>query len=175
LAKLYNPARWGNGGDPNAAYTQWFRVLEDIVRCAKMRLLFLAHHTGFSEDAADRSRGASAMMDNPTVNMSYRHNGDHVGRPPDNHRYLKAFGRDVDVDEFEIDYDNATRRLYATGRGDRAATATEAWALKAYDAMLVATNRGVTELSARDLSLQAGMAPTSKRSSEFPCRSATRG
>jgi hypothetical protein len=90
LAKLYHPARWGGGSDPNAAYTQWFTVLEDIVRCAKLRLVFLAHHTGFSEEAADRSRGASAMMDNPTVNMAYRHNGDHAGKPLGNQRYLKT-------------------------------------------------------------------------------------
>jgi hypothetical protein len=167
LAKLYNPASWGGGADPNAAYTQWFKVLETIVREANLRLVFLAHHTGFSEEAADRSRGASAMMDNPTVNMAYRHNGDHAGKPLGNQRYLKAFGRDVDVDEFEIDYEHSTRRLYATGGGDRVHAASELWALKAYDVMAAANKRGVVELNADDLSSEAGVAPTSKRSADF--------
>ena len=89
LAKLYNPARWGGGGDPNAAFTQWWKVLEDIVREAHLRAVVIAHHTGFAEDAADRARGASAMMDNPTVNMAFRHNGK-VGDlvAPDTKRYL---------------------------------------------------------------------------------------
>jgi hypothetical protein len=168
LAKLYNPVSWGGGVDPNAAYTQWFKALETVVREAELRLVFLAHHTGFSEDAADRSRGASAMMDNPTVNMAYRHNGDHAAKPLDNKRYLKAFGRDVDVDEFEIDYDGSTRRLYATGGGNRVAAAPEQWALKAYDVLATwPTGNGPIELSADDLALKAGVAPTSRRSAEF--------
>jgi hypothetical protein len=32
LAKLYNPVSWGGGVDPNAAYTQWFKALEAVVR-----------------------------------------------------------------------------------------------------------------------------------------------
>lgn len=108
------------------------------------------------------------MMDNPTVNMSYRHNGDHSAKPLDNKRYLKAFGRDVDVDEFEIDYDGSTRRLYATGGGNRVAAAPERWALTAYDALAtLPTGNGPIELSADDLALRAGVAPTSRRSAEF--------
>ena len=167
LAKLYNPARWGNGSDPNAAYTAWFAVLEDIIREARLRLVFIAHHTGFSEDAANRSRGASSMMDNPTVNMTYRHNGDHADKPAGPQRYLKAFGRDVDVDEFEIDYFERTRRLLASGAGSRVDAAAKRWALECYDAVFAASSRGVPELNATDLAAACGISQTSKRSDEY--------
>lgn len=167
LAKLYNPTRWGNGSDPNAAYTAWFAVLEDIIREANLRLVFIAHHTGFSEDAANRSRGASAMMDNPTVNMTYRHNGDHADKPAGPQRYLKALGRDVDVDEFEINYVERTRMLYASGEGSRTDAAGKRWALECYDALADASRRGVTELNSGDLASACNVAPTSKRSDDF--------
>jgi hypothetical protein len=167
LAKLYNPARWGNGSDPNAAYTAWFAVLEDIIREASLRLVFIAHHTGFSEDAANRSRGASAMMDNPTVNMTYRHNGDHADKPAGPQRYLKAFGRDVDVDEFEINYVERTRRLYASGEGSRSDASEKRWALECYDALVDASNKGIPELNSGDLATACKVASTGRRSEEF--------
>lgn len=167
LAKLYNPARWGNGSDPNAAYTAWFAVLEDIIREAGLRLVFIAHHTGFSEDAANRSRGASSMMDNPTVNMTYRHNGDHADKPAGPQRYLKAFGRDVDVDEFEINYVERTRRLYASGEGSRSDAAEKRWALECYDALVDANSKGIPELNSGDLATACKVPSTGRRSDEF--------
>lgn len=140
LSKLYNPARWGN--DPNAAYTQWWKVLEDVVRRAELRGVIIAHHTGFGEDTADRARGASAMMDNPDVNMSYRHNGNHGGRPEDGKRYLAAYGRDVDIPEFELDYDAASRTLTATGGGNRHNAETNLQAQRAWEAVLLADKNG---------------------------------
>ena len=140
LSKLYNPARWGS--DPNAAYTQWWKVLEDVVRRAELRGVIIAHHTGFGEDTADRARGASAMMDNPDVNMSFRHNGDHGGRPQDNKRYLSALGRDVDVPEFELDYEAPARRLTATGGGNRRSAEAEHQAERLWEAVLLAEKEG---------------------------------
>ena len=143
LAKLYNPARWGGSGDPNAAFTQWWKVLEDVVREANLRAVVIAHHTGFAEDAADRARGASAMMDNPTVNMAFRHNGasgDLV--VPDNKRYLKAKGRDVLVDEFELDYHSPTRLYHATGGGNRVDAKMVTMAQKAWNAVILAGVKG---------------------------------
>ena len=49
--------------------------------------------------------------------ITYRHAGRHGGLPPDDKRYLAAFGRNVGVAEFEIDYDATTHELYATGSG----------------------------------------------------------
>ena len=143
LAKLYNPARWGGIGDPNAAFTQWWKVLEDITREAKLRAVVIAHHTGFAADAADRARGASAMMDNPTVNVAFRHNGasgDLVA--PDTKRYFKAMGRDVLVDEFELDYLPMTRRYYVTGGGNRIDAEMVELAKKGWHAVLLAGEKG---------------------------------
>ena len=120
LAKFYRAERWGGSGDPNVPYNAFWEVLEDVKRNARLRMVLIMHHTGVSEDGADRGRGASAMGDNPTVNFAYRHSGDYNAlRPPDNKRYLSGFGRDTDVEEFELGYVDATRTLYVTGGGNR--------------------------------------------------------
>ena len=119
LAKLFNPASWG-GGDPNSAYNAFWVVLEHIMREAGLRGMLIAHHTGFNVEAADRARGASAMMDCPDVNISYRLGDDEHGLPdPKGPRYLKALGRDVELEEFEVGYTDHLRALYATGQGKR--------------------------------------------------------
>ncbi|MFV9634850.1 AAA family ATPase [Mycobacterium neumannii] len=146
LSSIYNPSEWGTS-DPNAAYGRFFAVLEDVVRQANLRGVLIVHHTGFSEDAANRARGASAMMDKPDVNWAYRYNvasgGSFTDKPGDNKRYLSAFGRgDVDIDEFEIDYNAATRRLYATGTGSRREAAKVANARRFYDAVRQLTAEG---------------------------------
>ena len=164
LAKLHNPARWGSG-DPNAAYTQWWKVLEDIVRQAALRSVFLAHHTGFAEDSADRARGASAMMDNPDVNMTFRHNGYHGGVPPDDKRYLSAFGRDVEVDEFEIDYDRTNRFLFKTGGFGRVKTKTVAQARRAWAEVVRCDNTGVKPNKTK-LFATLGWATTGRKAGE---------
>ena len=56
------------------------------------------------------------------MNMTLRYNvgeGVYTDKPIDTKRYLSAFGRDVDVDEFELEYHEPTRTYYATGRGRR--------------------------------------------------------
>jgi hypothetical protein len=176
LAKLYNPARWGNGADPNAAFTAWWKVLEDIARQAKLRLVWIAHHTGFSSESADRARGASSMMDNPTVNMVLRHNGDHAGKPSGTERYLKAWGRDVDVDEFEINYNPTKRRLSITGGSRNRVDATkDRKALEAYDTFVKYAREQIANgvevksvsVSAGELTALAGIRETDRASNEF--------
>jgi hypothetical protein len=76
------------------------------------------------------------MMDNPDVNMTYRHLGQHSNRPPDSKRYLSAFGRDVDVPDFEIDYHAPTRELFATGLGGRSVAKEQAEVKRARDAIM---------------------------------------
>lgn len=117
-----------SGGDPNAAYLRWWAVLEDVVLRAGLRGVWIGHHSGFSEDAANRACGASAMMGKPDVNMTYRYQigeGSYTDAPVDARRYLSAFGRDVDVKEFELSYHRPSRILHATGRGTRADAETE--------------------------------------------------
>lgn len=168
-----------SGGDPNAAYLRWWARLEYVVLEASLRGVLIAHHAGYSEDSGNRARGASAMMDKPDVNMTYRYEvgeGTHTDAPVDDKRYLSAFGRDVDVHEFEIDYNMRTRVLRATGGGSRAASAVERYALRAYDAMVENTymrkQKGAEdeiEMSADDLARKAGISPTGKRSNDFRC------
>jgi hypothetical protein len=107
------------------------------------------------------------MMDKPDVNVSLRHNGGPGEDPPDNKRYLKARGRDVEIAEFEIDYMVSTRLLFATGGGSRVDGATERLAVKAYDVLSAHTYaqrqegvEGDVELNAGQLAQEAGFLPT---------------
>jgi len=132
-------------GDPNAAYLRWWGRLEDVVREANLRGVLIAHHAGYSEDAANRARGASAMMDKPDVNLTLRYNvgeGSYTDAPIDNRRYLSAFGRDVDVKEFELDYNMRTRKMYATGGGNRADAEMIREAGRAWEAVLLTEQKG---------------------------------
>jgi hypothetical protein len=132
-------------GDPNPPYLRWWARLEHVVLQAELRGVLIAHHAGYSEDGGNRARGASAMMDKPDVNITYRYNvgdGTYTDAPVDNKRYLSAFGRDVDVREFEIDYNGRTRNLRATGGGGRIDAETERQAKRAWEVVLVANERG---------------------------------
>jgi hypothetical protein len=132
-------------GDPNPPYLRWWARLEHIVLQAELRGVLIAHHAGYSEDGGNRARGASAMMDKPDVNITYRYNvgdGTYTDAPIDSKRYLSAFGRDVDVAEFEIDYNARTRKLRATGGGNRADAETVKEAKRAWNAVLVANQCG---------------------------------
>jgi hypothetical protein len=173
-AKLFNASKWP--GDVNQAYTSWFQVVEDVARQAGLRLVWLNTHTGFGAESADRSRGASAMMDNPTVNMVLRHNGQY-GKPPGRERWLSARGRDVDVKEFEIVHDQITRLYTATGNGTRAEAggeqmqghrALEAWRAlaKHHSAERAKGNKGDIKVTAGKLAELCGIRPTDKHSGE---------
>lgn len=167
-----------SGGDPNSAYLRWWAHLKHVVLQSQLRGVLIAHHAGYSEDSANRARGASAMMDKPDVNMSYRYEvgeGNYTDSPIDSKRFLSAFGRDIDVKEFEIDYNLQTRTLHATGGGSRAASAVDRYALKAYEVLVAYVNeqkqKGAEdssfELNAGELSDRAGIASTSKQSAKF--------
>lgn len=99
----------------NDEIVAWWAKMDEIAAKAGVQNVAIFHHTGYSEDAAERGRGGSALMGLPDVLVSYRHNGKPGQFAPDNIRYFKAFGRSVDVPEFEVDFDSATRELYATG------------------------------------------------------------
>jgi hypothetical protein len=166
-----------SGGDPNAAYLRWWARLEHVVLHADLRGVLIAHHAGYSEDSGNRARGASAMMDKPDVNITYRYmadEGSYTDAPTDRKRYLSAFGRDVEVPEFEIGYNIRTRHLRATGGGSRAESAVDRYALKAYDAVVAHTYArqqdgadGVAEMNAGDLAEKAGLSKTSQQSGKF--------
>jgi hypothetical protein len=115
-------------------------------------------------------------MDNPTVNMVLRHNGQY-GKPPGRERWLSARGRDVDVAEFEMMYDPVTRMYTATGNGSRAIVggddmkghrALEAWqaAARHYRAERAKGVEGDIELTSGQLAQLCGIKPTDKHSGE---------
>jgi hypothetical protein len=64
----------------------------------------------------ERSRGDSRLRDWPDVEWQLVREDDDPGSP----RFIKAYGRDVDVREARLDYDQVTRRLLVSGgsRGD---------------------------------------------------------
>jgi AAA domain/Bifunctional DNA primase/polymerase, N-terminal len=72
--------------------------------------LILTAHAGW---AAERSRGSSALEDWPDSIITM------VADEDDGVRYLRAMGRDVDLDEDELHYDPATRRLSLMCTGSR--------------------------------------------------------
>lgn len=78
--------------------------------------LVLAVHAGWE---GERSRGASALEDwgDTIITMTRKKADDDDG--DDGHRYLRAEGRDVDLDEDQLQYDPATRLLSLTGFGGR--------------------------------------------------------
>jgi len=99
----------------SSAFNMWFRSLEAIVTEAGVRATLLIHHSGHAgvgmDDAVPRARGASAMMGNTDCNIAFRHAGGLGEMPPDNYRYLSAFGRGVDLyPELSLEYDEYTRK-----------------------------------------------------------------
>lgn len=117
LSKLYDPLQWGGGSDPNIAYNRFWQSMESVKRDSTLRGVLILHHTGYSEDGAQRARGASAMMDNPDVNLTYRHSGGQGSPAPDSKRYLSANGRIDQISEFELDFDVSSRKLRVTASG----------------------------------------------------------
>lgn len=142
LSKLFR-------GEENSAteYNAWWAKLEEIIHRAGVRVAVIVHHTGHAGDG--RARGTSAMMGNPDVLVEYRHGGDLGQLPPDNKRYLRAFGRRVNLSERTLSFDPATSELFVDGSGrgraeDRQrALAMEAWhALKQAPSESLPLNQG---------------------------------
>lgn len=80
--------------------------------------LALAVHAGWE---GERSRGASALEDwgDSIITLTRRKASELEEDEDGAHRYLRAEGRDVDVDEDRLEYDPVSRLLYLTGSGGR--------------------------------------------------------
>jgi hypothetical protein len=109
LSKLYR-----DDENSNSEFTQWWQQLEFIMAETKLKLVVIAHHTGHN---GQRARGASAMMGNPDVLLSYTHRGQLGDSPPDNIRFLEGLGRDVELPAVEIDFESERHRLFTTDSG----------------------------------------------------------
>ena len=88
----------------------WLVRLDEVAEGAGVDELILTAHAGWE---GERTRGSSALEDWPDaiVTMTRDANTDA--------RFLKAEGRDVDVDEDQLRFDPVGRRLTMTGAGNR--------------------------------------------------------
>lgn len=128
LSKLYL-------GDENSntEFNNWWAAMQDIAERAGVRVVVIVHHTAHS---GTRARGASAMMGAPDVLVTYRHAGKEDEPPPDHRRWLRAFGRNVDIPEIELDFDTRTHELFVKDGGStRTDARTETWAREAHAAI----------------------------------------
>lgn len=145
LSKLYL-----GDENSNSEYNEWWSAVQDIASRAGVRVVVLVHHTGHT---GTRARGASAMMGAPDVLITYRHSGDDGQPPSDNRRWLRAFGRNVDVPSFEIAYAPTTHELFANEHGGAVADAQEErWAREAYNAV----RKAGTKLTTAELAAACG-------------------
>ncbi|MBT2213474.1 bifunctional DNA primase/polymerase [Actinomadura sp. NEAU-AAG7] len=88
-------------------------VLDDIKKQAGCQNLIVATHTGRAEvdEGRERARGATRLDDWADVRWI-------LTRDDHGARYLRATGRDVEIDEEKLAFDTDTRRL-TLGGGDR--------------------------------------------------------
>lgn len=113
FGRAYNGKSQNDPGEVGA----WLVDLDLFARAeVGARDLILAAHAGWN---GERTRGSSALEDWADAIIT-------LTRDPDDEslRFMKAQGRDVDLDEDELGFDETTRRLSLTGNGSRKQRAT---------------------------------------------------
>jgi hypothetical protein len=95
--------------DP-AEVTPWLVRLDEVAEQAGVRELVMTVHAGWD---GERTRGSTALEDWPDSIVTMTRDAE-AGE-----RFLRAEGRDVDLDEDRLDYDPETRRLRLSGAGSR--------------------------------------------------------
>ncbi|NLH69583.1 MAG: AAA family ATPase [Brooklawnia sp.] len=150
-----------NGDDQNSA-GQVGRFMADLDVFARAEVgaldLFVSNHAGW---VGERSRGSTALEDAPdTLWRLVR--GPEEGSP----RYFSALGRDVDIAEDMLEFDEESRRLTLTGLGGRAQAAAVAKVGRYKDAILHALEKNPEGLSGAELKRAAqcpgGMGATAR-------------
>ncbi len=127
FGRAFSGASQNDSGEVGA----WLVRLDEWVRSEVGATdLVLAAHAGW---AGERTRGASALEDWADVILTMTRSDD----PDDDRRYLRAIGRDVEVDEDRLDYDPTTRLLTLSGAGSRRT----AKAARALDELVVLVER----------------------------------
>jgi hypothetical protein len=127
FGRAYTGASQNDSGEVGA----WLVRLDEWVRSdVGATDLVLAAHAGW---AGERTRGSSALEDWADVIVTMTRSDD----PDDDRRYLRAIGRDVDIDEDRLDYDPTTRLLTLSGAGSRRA----AKSARALDDLVVLVER----------------------------------
>ena len=100
----------GKSQNDAAEVAPWLVRLDEVAEQAGCTELILTAHAGWD---GERTRGSSALEDWPDSIVT-------MTRDPDTgQRFIKADGRDVDLDEDRLDYDPVTRRLSLSGAGNR--------------------------------------------------------
>jgi hypothetical protein len=100
----------GKSQNDTGEVTPWLGRLDEVAETAGVTELILTAHAGWD---GERTRGSSALEDWPDSIVT-------MTRDPDtDQRFIKAEGRDVDVDEDRLDYDQETRHLSLSGAGNR--------------------------------------------------------
>jgi hypothetical protein len=118
----------------------WLINLDNFARAEAGALdLMLATHAGWN---GERTRGSSALEDwaDSIITMTRDDSKDGDGA-----RYVRAIGRDVDLEEDQLTYDAATRTLALAGTGSRKAAAQKRKAERNADTLRVAITKLVTE------------------------------
>jgi hypothetical protein len=94
----------------------WLAELDRFTRGdVGARDLILTTHAGWNQE---RTRGSSALEDWADSIITMTTDNSDEG---DGERYLRAIGRDVDLEEDQLNYDAATRTLTLAGSGSRKA------------------------------------------------------
>ncbi len=104
------------GKDQNdaAQITPWLVALDQVAEQAGCTELILTAHAGWN---GERTRGSSALEDWPDVIVTLTKDAE-TGQ-----RYIRAEGRDVDLDEDRIEYHDLTRTYTLTGDGPKSGAA----------------------------------------------------
>jgi predicted hotdog family 3-hydroxylacyl-ACP dehydratase len=110
----FGQAYTGEGQNDPGEVGAWLRRLDAFARGdVGVRDLILTAHAGW---VGERVRGSSALEDWADSIVHMRHEKDDDPHSP---RYLRAIGRDVEVDEDRLDYDYMTRALTLAGVGSQ--------------------------------------------------------
>jgi hypothetical protein len=142
----------------------WLATLDRFAHDVGAGEVLLTAHAGWN---AERTRGSSALEDWADVIAT-------LTRDDHGHRYLRATGRDVDIEEDRLDHDPATRSLAHAGTGSRRTAAADAHeaALAAVIADIVDTTPGLNvsdiedRVRAQGLGHQRGQVTTAARALE---------
>lgn len=122
----------GESENDNSEVGRWLDAVDVIKQRAGVDVLWLPVHTGRGEQqqGAERARGATRLDDWADVRWLL------VRDPKSDERYLRATGRDVEVDEGRLTFDPLSRRLHWSegGRGDKSASELQATMLAAVEA-----------------------------------------
>jgi hypothetical protein len=91
--------------DEHSEAGRWLVAFDELLKEANIPEAVLVHHSGHG---GERSRGDSRILDWPDCIWSLMRQD---RNDPTSKRFIKAHGRDVDVDEGELQFDPHTRHL----------------------------------------------------------------